>query len=115
LAFKRDSGDPKSRALSLLKRVGLDHRVEHYPSQLSGGESQRTAVARALMNEPSIILCDEPTGNLDHANAESVAALLFELHHQEQTLLITVTHSQEIANKFQQRLELRDGSLIQKS
>ena len=76
LAFKRNSSDPKSRALSLLKRVGLEHRVEHYPAQLSGGESQRTAVARALMNEPSIILCDEPTGNLDHANAESVAALL---------------------------------------
>lgn len=115
LAFKRNNNDPKSRALLLLKRVGLDHRVDHYPAQLSGGESQRTAVARALMNEPSIVLCDEPTGNLDHANAEAVAALLFELHHQEQTLLITVTHSQEIASKFQQRLELRDGALFPKS
>ena len=114
LAFKRNSGDPKSRALSLLKRVGLDHRVEHYPAQLSGGESQRTAVARALMNEPSIVLCDEPTGNLDHANAESVASLLFELHQQEKTLLITVTHSPELAQKFQQCLELRDGSLFPK-
>jgi lipoprotein-releasing system ATP-binding protein len=114
LAFKRDGSDPKSRAMSLLKRVGLDHRVHHYPAQLSGGESQRTAVARALMNEPSIILCDEPTGNLDHANAESVASLLFELHQQEKNLLIAVTHSPELASKFQQRFELRDGSLFQK-
>jgi lipoprotein-releasing system ATP-binding protein len=111
LAFKRNSSDPQSRALSLLKRVGLEHRVEHYPAQLSGGESQRTAVARALMNEPSIILCDEPTGNLDHVNAESVASLLFELHQQENNLLITVTHSQELARKFQQCFELRDGAL----
>jgi lipoprotein-releasing system ATP-binding protein len=114
LAFKRDSSDPKSRAISLLKRVGLEHRVDHYPAQLSGGESQRTAVARALMNEPSLILCDEPTGNLDHANAESVADLLFELHQQENNLLIAVTHSQELAQKFQQRFELRDGSLFPK-
>jgi lipoprotein-releasing system ATP-binding protein len=114
LAFKRNSADPQSRALSLLKRVGLEHRVHHYPAQLSGGESQRTAVARALMNEPSIILCDEPTGNLDHVNAESVAALLFELHQQENNLLIAVTHSQELAQKFQQRFELRDGNLFPK-
>lgn len=111
LAFKRDGSDPQSRALALLKRVGLDHRVHHYPAQLSGGESQRTAVARALMNEPSIILCDEPTGNLDHANAESVASLLFELHQQEKNLLIAVTHSPELARNFQQCFELRDGRL----
>jgi lipoprotein-releasing system ATP-binding protein len=115
LAFKRNNSDPRSRALSLLERVGLQHRIDHYPAQLSGGESQRTAVARALMNEPSIVLCDEPTGNLDHANAESVASLLFELHKQENTLLICVTHSQELADHFQQCFELREGNLLQVS
>jgi len=113
LAFEGNNTNPESRALALLERVGLSHRVEHRPAQLSGGESQRTAVARALMNEPSILLCDEPTGNLDHANAESIASLLFELHQQEKNLLITVTHSQELARRFEQRFELRDGVLHQ--
>lgn len=113
LAFGGNNTNPESRALALLEKVGLSHRVEHRPAQLSGGESQRTAVARALMNEPSILLCDEPTGNLDHANAESIASLLFELHQQEKNLLITVTHSQELARRFTQRFELRDGVLHQ--
>ncbi len=111
LAFGGNNTNPESRALVLLERVGLSHRVEHRPAQLSGGESQRTAVARALMNEPSILLCDEPTGNLDHANAESIASLLFELHQQEKNLLIVVTHSQDLACRFEQRFELRDGVL----
>jgi lipoprotein-releasing system ATP-binding protein len=111
LAFDHGKSDPESRAKELLRRVGLEHRLNHRPAQLSGGESQRAAVARALMNDPSILLCDEPTGNLDHANAESIAALLFELHRQENNLMIVVTHSSELAQKFEQRFELRDGIL----
>jgi lipoprotein-releasing system ATP-binding protein len=112
LAFNYDKSDPETRATALLQRVGLGHRLNHRPAQLSGGESQRAAVARALMNDPAILLCDEPTGNLDHVNAESVASLLFELHRQENNLLIVVTHSSELAQKFEQRFELRDGILM---
>jgi lipoprotein-releasing system ATP-binding protein len=111
LAFNDGKKDPESRAKMLLERVGLQHRLDHRPAQLSGGESQRAAVARALMNDPAILLCDEPTGNLDHANAESVAALLFELHRQENNLMIVVTHSSELAQRFSERFELRDGSV----
>jgi lipoprotein-releasing system ATP-binding protein len=111
LAFDHGKSDPESRAKELLRRVGLEHRLNHRPAHLSGGESQRAAVARALMNDPSILLCDEPTGNLDHANAESVAALLFELHRQENNLMIVVTHSSELAKKFEQRFDLRNGVL----
>ncbi len=112
LAFNNGRTDAESRATTLLKRVGLQHRLNHRPAQLSGGESQRAAVARALINDPSILLCDEPTGNLDHVNAESVAALIFELHRQENNLMIVVTHSSELAEKFEQRFELRDGILM---
>ena len=109
LAFKRL--DPKIdwRARELLERVGLSHRLDHRPAELSGGERQRVAVARALINQPAILLCDEPTGNLDHATAENVASLLFELHQAEKTLMIAVTHSLELAGKFEQRFELKEG------
>ena len=111
LAFPDVKNDAESRAKALLEKVGLGHRLSHRPAQLSGGESQRAAVARALMNDPSVLLCDEPTGNLDHANAESVAALLFDLHKQENNLMIVVTHSADLAQRFQHRFELRDGTL----
>lgn len=97
------------RARHLLDRVGLSHRIDHRPSQLSGGERQRAAIARALINAPSIILCDEPTGSLDGATAARVSDVLFEVHDQEETLLLVVTHSQELAGRFPRQLRLRDG------
>ncbi len=115
LAFDRGNDNPESRAKALLERVGLLHRLDYRPAQLSGGESQRAAVARALMNDPPILLCDEPTGNLDHVNAESVASLLFDLHRQESTVMIVVTHSSDLAQKFDLRFDLRDGQLNERS
>ena len=97
------------RAQELLRRVGLSHRISHRPGELSGGERQRVAIARALINQPSILLCDEPTGNLDTATSDTVADLLFELHRAEQNLLIVVTHNLELASRFQQRIKLTDG------
>ena len=109
LAYKDRSFDPAARADILLQRVGLAERMNHMPSQLSGGERQRVAIARALMNKPGILLCDEPTGNLDRKTAASIADLFFELHHEAHNILITVTHSLELAERFQRRFELREG------
>jgi lipoprotein-releasing system ATP-binding protein len=111
LAFPTQEGDIEGRARQLLDRVGLRHRLERYPGTLSGGERQRVAVARALMNSPLLLLCDEPTGNLDHNTAETIADLLFELHEEEQTIMIAVTHSLELAAKFKQCQELKEGRL----
>lgn len=97
------------RARQLLDRVGLSHRLDHRPAQLSGGERQRVAVARSLIHSPSLLLCDEPTGSLDQATADSVADLLVEMHEAEQTILVVVTHSLELAKRFGRRVELRDG------
>jgi lipoprotein-releasing system ATP-binding protein len=108
LAFGRSS-DGESRARELLDRVGLGHRLEHLPSELSGGERQRVAIARALINRPALMLCDEPTGNLDSSTAASVADLVMELHHEENNILLVVTHSLELADQFARRFELRDG------
>lgn len=102
--------DPTQRAHELLKRVGLVHRVSHRPPELSGGERQRVAIARALINQPGILLCDEPTGNLDTTTSETIADLLFELHGIEQNILIVVTHNLEFASRFQLRLQLADGA-----
>ena len=103
-------GDGKAeRARELLERVELSHRLDHRPAELSGGERQRVAVARALINGPGLLLCDEPTGSLDRGTAEKVAALLFELHRQEGNVLIVVTHSQPLADRFERRYELREG------
>ena len=109
LAFPRKDDGTEDRARELVERVGLTHRIDHRPAELSGGERQRVAVARALINGPSLLLCDEPTGSLDHATAESVAALLFELHGEEDNILIVVTHSLELAERFENRFELREG------
>jgi len=102
----------EQRAKDLLNRVGLENRWNHLPSQLSGGESQRVAVARALINKPSLLLCDEPTGNLDADTAKNVAVLLFELHREEQNILIVVTHNPELASRFDETLRLTHGQLL---
>jgi lipoprotein-releasing system ATP-binding protein len=101
----------EGRALELLKLVGLADRLDHRPAQLSGGEKQRVALARALVTKPQLLLCDEPTGNLDHKSAEVVASLLLELHRQQETILIVVTHSAELAARFPLRYELIDQQL----
>ncbi len=109
LAFPGKNDGAEARTRELIDRVGLAHRIDHRPAELSGGERQRVAVARALINGPSLLLCDEPTGSLDHATAESVATLLFELHREEGNILIVVTHSLELAERFESRFELREG------
>lgn len=105
-----DAAAVRRRALTLLGRVGLGSRLEHRPAELSGGERQRVAVARALINQPALLLCDEPTGSLDHANATAVGELLHELQRQEGMTLVVVTHSLELAATFERRFELREGS-----
>ncbi len=114
LAFSgSDSGD-EDRARKLLERVSLVERLDHRPAELSGGERQRVAVARALINGPSLLLCDEPTGSLDAASANAVAELLFELHRETGTILITVTHSEELAARFERRCDLREGRCFER-
>jgi lipoprotein-releasing system ATP-binding protein len=103
--------DDEARARSLLERVGLTERIEHRPAELSGGEKQRVAVARALIRNPQLLLCDEPTGNLDPRSAEAVASLLLELHGREDRMLVVVTHSAELAAKFPRALRLDEGVL----
>ena len=103
----------EDRAIKLIERVGLAERIHHRPAELSGGESQRVAVARALVQQPRLVLCDEPTGNLDPATARSVAELLFELHATFKSILVVVTHSLELAARFRRRVELRDGRLVE--
>jgi len=109
LAFPGRADGAEQRAHELIERVGLAARIDHRPAELSGGERQRVAVARALINQPSLLLCDEPTGSLDAANAEGVADLLFELHGESGAMLIAVTHSEELAGRFEQRFDLREG------
>jgi lipoprotein-releasing system ATP-binding protein len=104
-------GDYVERAKKLLEQVGLSERLDHRPAELSGGEKQRVAIARALIREPLLLLCDEPTGNLDRHSAENVASLLLDLHKQRQTILIVVTHSAELAAKFPARFELIERKL----
>jgi len=99
------------RAADLLSRVGLEGRENDFPQQLSGGERQRVAVARALVNDPSLLLCDEPTGNLDRATASPVADLFCEVAAERHVMLIVVTHNLELARRFSRCLELRDGRL----
>ena len=105
--------DHLARARMLLERVGLTGRLDHRPSELSGGEKQRVAIARALIAEPLLLLCDEPTGNLDPESAENVAGLLLDLHLQSQTILIVVTHSIELAERFPLRYRMQNRTLQQ--
>jgi ABC-type lipoprotein export system ATPase subunit len=101
----------ESRASRLLKRVGLGERTAHRPGQLSGGERQRVAVVRALINQPQLLLADEPTGSLDHASAQQLGQLLIELNREEGVTLIVVTHAPELAHLMTRVMELKDGHL----
>ena len=105
--------DPQARAKAeeLLRRVGLWERRSNYPQQLSGGEKQRTAICRALINRPKIVFADEPTGNLDSENSRGIVELLAELHREERTTLVLATHSPEIAARADRVIALRDGCI----
>ncbi|KAB2891780.1 MAG: ABC transporter ATP-binding protein [Desulfobulbaceae bacterium] len=108
--------DPQARvkAEELLRRVGLWERRSSYPQQLSGGEKQRTAICRALINHPKIVFADEPTGNLDSENSRGIVELLAELHREEKTTLVLATHSPEIAARADRVIVLRDGCIVEK-
>jgi lipoprotein-releasing system ATP-binding protein len=105
------AGHGIDRAKALLSDVGLAHRIEHRPAELSGGEKQRVAIARALVRQPTLLLCDEPTGNLDQRNADAVAELLLGIHGTHPTILLVVTHSAEMARRFSTRFTIADGHL----
>lgn len=108
----RGTRDARDRAADLLEEVGLQDRLDHYPTQLSGGEQQRVAMARAFINEPHILFADEPTGNLDAETAERVEDVLFSLNETAGTTLVLVTHDQELAERTERVLRLRGGTLV---
>jgi len=108
----RGEKDVKNRAVELMNRVGLGDRVDHYPSQLSGGEQQRVAMARAFISNPEILFADEPTGNLDEETATKVTDLLFELNRSEGTTLVLVTHNISLAENTDRILYLKGGKLV---
>ena len=105
----------QDRARTLLQSVGLEHRLSHYPIQLSGGEQQRVALARAFISRPSILLADEPTGNLDSQTGARIMELLWQLHEIQGSTLVLVTHDVSLANRAQRILTLRDGHLVSDS
>jgi putative ABC transport system ATP-binding protein len=104
--------DARSGALAALERVGLAKRKGHYPRQLSGGEQQRIALARAFVTAPAVLFADEPTGNLDTSTGERVGALLFELNAHSQTTLVLVTHERDLASRCQRTLQMEAGRLL---
>ncbi|HBJ87175.1 MAG TPA: ABC transporter ATP-binding protein [Verrucomicrobiales bacterium] len=106
------ASERRGRALTLLKSVGLEHRARHFPSKLSGGERQRVAIARSLANGPSVLLADEPTGNLDSENARIILDLLVQLHEEQKMTLVLVTHDMIIARKAARNLQMLDGRIV---
>jgi lipoprotein-releasing system ATP-binding protein len=111
LADGAPSQESVARAKSLLERVGLAERLEHRPAELSGGERQRVGVARAMLLKPAILLADEPTGNLDRKSAAAIGDLMIQMQRQEKTMLLVVTHSLDLAQRFDRRFEIEDGLL----
>jgi lipoprotein-releasing system ATP-binding protein len=112
LASGKVTPDDESRAKDLLAKVGLTDRASHLPSELSGGERQRIAIARALMNKPTLLLCDEPTGNLDSKTSATIGQLILDLATANNTMIIAVTHSSQLASFFHTQLHMIDGQLI---
>ena len=110
----QSDADAPGRARDLLEGVGLADRLDHRPAELSGGERQRVALARALIRQPPLVLCDEPTGNLDHAAGDVVATMLFDLHQRQDTVLVVVTHNTGLAAKCSTRFELVGQRLEQR-
>ena len=112
--FENDlSGSSRTaRARELLQAIGLEQRVDHFPSKLSGGERQRVAIARSLANSPSVLLADEPTGNLDSKNAVLILDLLTDLHRQRQMTLILITHDMTVARRASRAIQMKDGRII---
>ena len=111
LVAKNGNDEAVGRARACLEQVGLGARLDHRPGELSGGEKQRAAIARALVRQPRLVLCDEPTGNLDQASAATVAAMLLDLHARQRNILIVVTHSERLAGQFPIRFDISDGRL----
>ena len=111
LVAKNGNDEAPARARACLEQVGLGARLDHRPGELSGGEKQRAAIARALVCQPRLVLCDEPTGNLDQASASTVASVLLDLHARQRNILIVVTHSERLAGQFRIRFDISDGRL----
>lgn len=107
----RKDRDAKDKAKELLEKVGLIHRAGNFPSQMSGGEQQRVAICRALINEPQIVFADEPTGNLDSENSKGIIELLYNLHAESKTTLVIATHSHSLAARAGRIIRLRDGAI----
>ncbi|OFW18308.1 MAG: ATP-binding protein [Acidobacteria bacterium RIFCSPLOWO2_02_FULL_65_29] len=107
----KSGGDQVGLARTLIEQVGLADRIDHRPAALSGGERQRAAIARALVRQPRLVLCDEPTGNLDRDTADNVASLLLDLHRRQNTILVIVTHSAQLAERCATRFQLADRGL----
>jgi len=105
------AAEQRKGAADMLKRVGLDDRMLHFPTQLSGGQQQRVAIARALVNEPAILLADEPTGNLDSRTGQEVMAMFDQLHQDGQTIIL-ITHDQSVAQAAKRRIVLSDGKVV---
>ncbi|MFZ1322797.1 MAG: ABC transporter ATP-binding protein [Ignavibacteria bacterium] len=104
--------DDAGKSLEILKEVGLGERADHKPSELSGGEAQRVAIARALVNSPGLILADEPTGNLDTENADSIMNLIFDLREKFKQTFVIVTHNEDFASKCDRTIKMRDGKIL---
>ena len=108
----RPASERKSRAAELLKAVGLGHRLSHFPAKLSGGERQRVAIARSLANGPSVLLADEPTGNLDSENAQTILELIIRVHREQAMTLVLVTHDMAIAQQASRTIQMKDGQIM---
>jgi len=112
ISKKHNKKDLVKKAKVLLEAIGLGHRMDHRPNQISGGEQQRVAIARAIILEPKVLLCDEPTGNLDSKTAQRICSLLMDLHKNKKQTIILVTHQDDIASIAQEKLFIKDGKFV---